>query len=660
MSARRLAVRGPNITLPDGSPFRMRGFNLLYMLDSSFSLPRDDTDGLLRRLLPGTNVVRLVMLHWDDRPTETSGHSSANDCSEVLFSRQTIATRCLDQFDEILRWTAKQGLWAIITARASIAAGERMPDDGPTQENDRLISHTVFGNERLRERFLAMWQKVAARYKDYDMIAAYEILSEPRVQPYEVSAERVRAFYASAVAAVQAVDPRTPCLVGPAPFYSRSNFADAVIPTARNVIYAFNFFVPRQYVQRLDESLVYPGSMPCCDVHDKEHSKCCPNAPSGSDLSKLQCCADPLRVDRAVLEREMLDPLRIAKTNGVPVIIDQWGVQRGAVGRLEYLQDVLSLLEEHGVHWIYWQWRHRSDRPFALIHMDDDGDSWKEPRVDLTFVSAFASVLGPPPEAASTAEIRKYWSATCYAQRYPDLERTYCETSDDGVQTCKLRELQRHWHDRGESQGKKFDCDPPPPPPLSPSPPVPPPPLSPPPPPPLPRPPAPPRPPPPPVPLPPVGLAVQANADAHASPASPPNWLSLGGYTRASANPAPLAAMPAALSPTLLEGTEASTSYAAVLLAGAVALVAVLAALALRQRHDGRIVEELDEEMDEERSKRRPAKAKKRDKGGGMDRSSARRGKKKAAKTKQQQPSDQAWSVMYGGPRYERVSSVLD
>ena len=168
----RLVIRGPNISLPDGSPARLRGFNLLFQLDTPYALPREDTDVLLKRLLPQTNVVRLVMLHWDDRPTENAGPSNENDCSEVqhMGDGHTIRQRCLEQFDAVLKWTAKQGLWAIITARASIAAGEDMP------ENHGRLGDTFFNDKELRARFLKTWTAIAERYKSFEMIAGCEPL----------------------------------------------------------------------------------------------------------------------------------------------------------------------------------------------------------------------------------------------------------------------------------------------------------------------------------------------------------------------------------------------------------------------------------------------------------------------------------------------------
>lgn len=319
-SARRLSVHGNQIRLPDGTPFHMRGFNLLYMLDSPFSRPREDTDTLMKTLLPGTNVVRLVILHWDDRPTEAGGQDNANDCSEVAIDElempelgdreQTISTRCIRQLDAVLRWTAAHGLWAIITARASFAAGEH--------DESGELGATVFTDVEVRSRFIKMWTVIARRYRTFDMVAGYEILSEPRVQPNEVTAEHVRGFYQEAVGAVQAVDRRTPCLVGAAPYYSRSNLEDALLPDHHNIMYMFNFFVPRSYVQHLNPVLRYPGPMPCCDVHDKDHRRCCPN--ENGDLTSLSCCTRSIPVNRTILESILMEPLRFGTKHDVPVL----------------------------------------------------------------------------------------------------------------------------------------------------------------------------------------------------------------------------------------------------------------------------------------------------------------------------------------------------
>ena len=442
----RLAIRGPNITFPDGTPAQLRGFNLLFQLDTPFASPREDTDLLLPKLLPKVNVVRLVMLHWDDSPTENAGPSNQNDCSEVQHEGHSLRERCLEQFDAVLKWTAEQGLWAILTARASIAAG----DDSP--ENPNGYGDTFFNDAALKARFLSSWKTIAERYKSYEKIAGFELLSEPRVQPQTVPAKDVRAFYEELVTAVQAVDARTPLLIGPAPYYDRLNLPDIIMPAKRNIIYNFNFFVPRAYVQQLDSRLHYPGNMPCCGFHDKDHRACCPSVAPGTDLSKHACCAAPVVVDRSALESALIQPLQVAQNYGVPVLLDQWGVTRGAPGRVGYLQDMLGLLEKHRVHWTYWQWRHKSDRPFAVVYERDSQDP--EPHVDVDALLAFGGVLGAS-DAAGGAELARYRNARCYAQQYPDLLKAFCE---DDIEACLWRALMHHWEEHGKQEGRVFDC----------------------------------------------------------------------------------------------------------------------------------------------------------------------------------------------------------
>ena len=100
----RLQIRGQQILYPDGTRALLRGMNVMFELDSEYAFPRADTDDLLFELLPGTNLLRLVMLRWDDRPTRTK-NGDGNDCSAGnLHSGRSIQSRCIEQFKDILRW----------------------------------------------------------------------------------------------------------------------------------------------------------------------------------------------------------------------------------------------------------------------------------------------------------------------------------------------------------------------------------------------------------------------------------------------------------------------------------------------------------------------------------------------------------------------------
>ena len=64
---RRLLIKGADISEPEapGHPVLLRGFNLDFKLGSDYPYPIAQ-DRALKTLLPGANLVRLVMNHWHD------------------------------------------------------------------------------------------------------------------------------------------------------------------------------------------------------------------------------------------------------------------------------------------------------------------------------------------------------------------------------------------------------------------------------------------------------------------------------------------------------------------------------------------------------------------------------------------------------------------
>ena len=180
----------------------------------------------------------------------------------------------------------------------------------------------------LRSRFLQVWRVVAQRYRKFEMVAGYEIMSEPRVEENEVDPEVVRDFFAEACRTVHQADPATPCVVGPAPFYHAAHLDRVYLRSNTNVIYVFNFFIPKAFVSGDDRKLRYPGMMRCCDVHDKatryQQGLCCHNPKSPSQ----NCCDRKIWVGPELLDQALAAPVAWANTRNVPVIVDQWGVAR--------------------------------------------------------------------------------------------------------------------------------------------------------------------------------------------------------------------------------------------------------------------------------------------------------------------------------------------
>lgn len=287
-------------------------------------------DRAVSDILPGTNLARLVMVHWLDDETTKSG----TDCyASDRPSDGYLSQKCLDQFDEIVQWaTGDAGMWAIITARAALAGG----DGGQ--------GSTVFTNDTLRSQMIAMWGSLARRYKGTDGIAGYEVMSEPRTM---ADKSVVHAFHQDACGAVWAEDPDAACIIGPAKFYNRGMYSDDYFLEGK-VIYAANFFEPKYWVGGDNKDLAYGGQAKCGDVTTA--SLYCPQ---GEDAM--------ITLDKAWLQQQLDGVSEFSEKHQVPMWIDQWGVHGDAGGgdaaQKQYLIDVLDVFDSKNLHWAYWVWR---------------------------------------------------------------------------------------------------------------------------------------------------------------------------------------------------------------------------------------------------------------------------------------------------------------
>ena len=216
LSPERLSISGSTVSEPGSTaPLMLRGFNLDFKLGGDFPNVSAE-DRALGTLLPGTNLVRLVMNHWHDQ-------SGSGDCSSSE-GPDYIRQECLDQFDGILGWsTGELGAWSVITARSASAAG----DGGP--------GATIFNNATLKSEWLAMWGALARRYANMTKIAGYEVMSEPRTNS---PATLVHSIQQEACDAVWQHDPQAVCLVGASEFYNRYNPNATYLVTGGPVIYA--------------------------------------------------------------------------------------------------------------------------------------------------------------------------------------------------------------------------------------------------------------------------------------------------------------------------------------------------------------------------------------------------------------------------------------
>ena len=123
------------------------------------------------------------------------------ECSEGDASTGFLKPRCLEAMDSFVAEATGAGLWVILTARAKYVAGWGYP-----------AVPDAFHDAEQREQFLQMWHFLSMRYRGYDRIAGYEILSEPRTKivPQKAVMELMRA----GCDVVHRNDPNALCVVG--------------------------------------------------------------------------------------------------------------------------------------------------------------------------------------------------------------------------------------------------------------------------------------------------------------------------------------------------------------------------------------------------------------------------------------------------------------
>ena len=324
-AALRLRVDGAQLIDPSGKPIVLTGFNWVLAAHHI----HEGEGKFMKSILPGTNVVRLVGILWDNESPPQPG----TDC--MTNAPPYFDDACFKELDFLVKQATDAGLWVILTLRGAVAATN------------------VFNDPTLKNHMYQMWSYVAAHYKDTDRIAAYEIMSEPRDK--SATPAQVRDFYTGGCAAAQAIDPATPCMVGPGPYYKLWHFdTDILIPNNTNVIYTFDYFVPERYSFGKEQMPTFPGTYECKDLYRgfQPLTKFCTGKKRGNQ---------PTVFNASWNKRNFVDfaePLRT--TAQVPIFVNQWGVVHGvseAAGRYEYMSSTAKSLQELGIGWSWWVWR---------------------------------------------------------------------------------------------------------------------------------------------------------------------------------------------------------------------------------------------------------------------------------------------------------------
>ncbi|MBS1370760.1 MAG: cellulase family glycosylhydrolase [Lentisphaeria bacterium] len=205
----------------------------------------------------------------------------------------------------------------------------------------------MFHEKLFADHFIAVWKKIATRFRDNPAVWGYDLVNEPvqiRRAPYDYwSLQR------QAAEAVRAIDPERP-------IFLESNMSDApetfryLAPLRlKNIIYQVHMYKPGAYTHqrvKVRDGRLRPGEKPIAY----------PGVIGGT------------RYDREELRRD-LQPVRdFQQKYGARIYVGEFSAAVWAPGAAEYLRDLIAIFEEYG-----WDWTYHAFRESAVWDVEKAG-----------------------------------------------------------------------------------------------------------------------------------------------------------------------------------------------------------------------------------------------------------------------------------------------
>ncbi len=258
------------------------------------------------------------------------------------------------RLDQALDWCEKHGLYAILDMHS--VPGWQNPD----WHCDNSTRHTLFWQHvHFQDRFVALWEEFARRYKSRTVIAGYDVMNEPVSNApfgrfsnqYEPDWEAINHLYRRVTTAIRAIDPDHIIFLE-GDLFSRE-FDGFEPPFAPNLVYSSHNYTDGGFGPG-----AYPGRI---NGEQWDYQK---------QEQFFSACSG----------------MRFTRKYNVPLWVSEFGaVYNGPVheipDRLRALDDQLSIFNQYGAHWTMWTYKD--------IHVM----GWMQLAPDAPYVRAIRHIL---------------------------------------------------------------------------------------------------------------------------------------------------------------------------------------------------------------------------------------------------------------------------
>ena len=191
----------------------------------------------------------------------------------------------------------------------------------------------MFQEKRYQDKLVAVWDRIARRYKGRRVVYAYDLLNEAVEGVVADGLLNWRDLATKAAQAIRAVDPGKPVVFEPSPWGGPDGFDWLEPLDLDRVIYSFHMYRPHNFthqgVHNDRTGIAYPGLI------------------------------DGERWDKERLREEMRPAIEFQQAFNVHVYVGEFSVIRWAPGDsgYHYLRDVIDLFEQYGWDWSYHAFR---------------------------------------------------------------------------------------------------------------------------------------------------------------------------------------------------------------------------------------------------------------------------------------------------------------
>jgi endoglucanase len=241
----------------------------------------------------------------------------------------------LDDLDKALEACRRYGIKVVVDVH--------WPPGGRYQNRDLAI----FNEPLYQDHWVALWEKIARRYKGNPAVWGYDLVNEP-VQnlPSPPGVADYLAGQVRVAKAIRAIDPEVPIFIEAGEWDSANGFRELEPVDVPNVIYQVHMYVPGEFthqgVNNSRTGVVYPGKIGNT-MWDKEQL------------------------------RKVLAPVReFQLAYNVHIYCGEFSAIRWAPGAADYLRDCIELFEEYGWDWTYHAYREWDG--WSVEHGSDPND----------------------------------------------------------------------------------------------------------------------------------------------------------------------------------------------------------------------------------------------------------------------------------------------